>query len=333
MGDGHDEGRRVLLPLEVGGEAPQNRGVVWTLLAVGFAVTAFLASRLTAFSSGVSALARLTGSAGALVLALAALVARAWARRPAPQKPTSRSAAIAADSRGIWRVGTEGEPAPIARWDEPFGVLVLVNPPRTRAVLAFTSPERTRLVAVRIDGDGARPWLDNAVTITDADLDEALAGFRHGFLSARSAETLLGMIASRASSSLGRIDLVDASGAKVTLEGDKLGARDKVIDLGEPVEWRSFTFHEAASGATAAVVYQATWVRQGTTELVLVCPLPADASSLGLGRASNHPPARENRVAIDRLFMAPLRRALEGAPRISRTGATTRTSSHAIPTQ
>jgi hypothetical protein len=169
------------------------------------------------------------------------------------------------------------------------------------------------------------------VPVTDADLDDALAGPRHGSLSGKSAAALFAEVERRAPTALGRIYLFDASGAKVTLEGDKLGAHDQVVDLAEPVEWRSFTFNEG--GSTALTVYQGTWVRQGTTELVLVCPIPAEASSLGLGRPSDPPPARENRVAVDRLFMIPLRKALEGAPRIARAGTPPRRSSHAIPTQ
>jgi hypothetical protein len=129
---------------------------------------------------------------------------------------------------------------------------------------------------------------------------------------------------------VGRIFLVDSAGDGVALEGQELRVRDKVIDLTDPLEWRSFTFHE--TGTAAMTLYQATWVRQGTTELVLVCPIPAELSSWGLGRWPDPPPAREHRVAVDRVFMIPLRKALEGAPRVSRAGAPPREGSRAIRT-
>jgi hypothetical protein len=92
-----------------------------------------------------------------------------------------------------------------------------------------------------------------------------------------------------------------------------------------------------------ASVCQATWVRQGDTEVILVAPMTADGTWLrdaddtiyASGEAGSvqrsiardvrlmqaavcEPPPRELRRAIDRLFMLPLRRALDRAPRVSR---------------
>jgi hypothetical protein len=211
----------------------------------------------------------------------------------------------------------------MARWDEAFGVTVLTNPSQSRGLLAFTSAARTRIVAVVIDklevAHAARRCFECAVPVSDADLDDALGGGRNGSLSGTSAGRLLAEIDKHASAAIGRLYVFDASGAKVTLEGGKLGAREKVIDLNDPVEWRSFMFHEGDLGAVT--VYQATWVRQGPIEIVLVCPIRADATSWGLGRAADSPPSPEIRVAVDRLFMMPVRDALEAAPRMSRPSA------------
>jgi len=329
MGDARYDGKAILLPLEADAEAPRSRGGAWLVFLVSVAVGLVLVSPLPLWVRPIAV-------AGVLSVALVTgflLQARHRATRRGPRR---QGATLAVDTKGIWRLGSEGEAATVARWDETFGLTILANPSLSRAVLAFTSAERTRLVAVRVES-GIQPSalsLDQAVPVTDADLDDALSGARHGCLSGKSAARLLSEVLSRAEGALGRIYLFDASGARVTLEGDKLGAREKIIDLADPVEWRSFTFHEPCSSTPAALTfYQATWVRQGATELVLVCPIPADASSLGLARPSDPPPARENRVAVDRLFMIPLRKALEGAPRISRAGAPPRRSSHAIPTQ
>ncbi len=81
-------------------------------------------------------------------------------------------------------------------------------------------------------------------------------------------------------------------------------------------------------------MYQGTWVRQGTNELVLVCLLPAmtpapDGLGASLGPLDRgalrdlrlmqgtpeSPPPADQRVAIDRLLMVPIRSALDKAPR------------------
>jgi hypothetical protein len=228
----------------------------------------------------------------------------------------------------------ETDGACVARWDEPFGVTVLANPPHSRALFAFTSRERTRFVAVRVetpaDADAARDVFESAVAITDPDLDAALGASGEICLSGTSAATLLAEVRKRSPASVGRIYLFDPGGGAVALEGEELRVRDKVIDLTDALEWRSFTFHETAIGAIT--LYQATWARQGATELVFVCPIPAEHSSLGLGRSSDPPPAREHRVAVDRLFMIPLRSALERAPRLSRAGVPPRQGPRAIQT-
>jgi hypothetical protein len=338
MGEARKEGRPITLSLEAAPNAPKSG--LWVLVtAVAFgAATATLYVLLTPR-------VRYLALGTSLCLAIAAeVIRRARARRAGAGDP--RRLSILVDLRGVWRTGGGGETACIARWDEPFGVTLLANPAKTRALFAFSSAERTRLVAVRIDGgqaaDAARLCLDRAVPVTDADLDDALGGASGG-LSGKSAAVLFEAIEKRAAQALGKILLFDTAGAKVTLEGDKLRARDKLIELSDPLEWRSFMFQEGGASlgtmtaandeAPAAVtLYQATWAKQGPMELVLVCPLPAEASAWGM-RGVDMPPPRELRVAVDRLFMIPLRKALEGAPRLSRAGAPPRKSgSHAIRT-
>src|SRR5262249_17244293 len=89
----------------------------------------------------------------------------------------------------------------------------------------------------------------------------------------------------------------------------------------------------------AAALYQATWIRQGGTEVVLVAPMPASLvprdggekrdTQGKLGRALTRdlrllqapqevPPPRESRVAIDRPFIMAVRRMLDDAPLATR---------------
>jgi hypothetical protein len=331
MAESRDETKPITLSLEEGGRpAARRRWTVLTILAIAGACAMPLLP--------ASELVRALGSAVCIVLAIVPELLRRSGRSRAGET-AGAGASLLVDAKGVWRQAAGRDAACITRWDEPFGVVVLSNPGKTRALLAFSSAERTRLVPIRIDGaaeaDAARLCLEPSFSVTDADLDEALGGASAG-LSGRSASRLFAELERRAGHAVGAIYLCDAAGAKVTLEGDKLRVRDKLIDLSDPLEWRSYVFHEGgpivtptreSSGAIPApvILYQATWARQGATELVMVCPLPAEASSWGM-RGSDAPPPRELRVAVDRLFMLPLRKALEGAPRISRIGASARKS-------
>jgi hypothetical protein len=247
--------------------------------------------------------------------------------------------------RGIARVDRKGRETPLAHWAEPFGLVVLANHMRTSCVLAFTTPRQTRFLAVRtVDQNGERPLparalLDTASTVADADVtgDAATAA-----LSASDALELLRSVRTNASPALGRIYLSGAAGESIALEERELRCGDRLFDLRAPLEWRGFLFHE--STGSIATVYQATWIRQGSLEVVLVAPLPPE---IGVGRrrdiglrpsllrdlklmqsAPGEPPPRELRLAVERLFMLPLRQALDRAPRASRPTGPRFTSAH-----
>ncbi len=332
MGDSQLESKAILLSLD--SDPPPPVGMGW-LLALALSVAAAFGVAFLPIREGF----RLPTLTGLLLVAALSVVFRRASKR---KTGVGGRASIVLDSKGIWRsLADGGSAACVARWDEPFGLVILANPSKTRALFAFSSAERTRLVAVRVDNaqaaDAARRCLELAVPVTDADLDDALGGLGKG-LSGRSAAVLYAEIEKRAAPAIGRIYLFDAGGAKVTLEGDKLRARDKLLDLADPLEWRSFLFHDGGPLLGSAnlpalanmILYQATWARQGPTEVVLVCPLPAEASSWGM-RSTSSPPPRELRVAVDRLFMIPLRKALEAAPRVSRAGFPPRgRGSHAV---
>ncbi len=323
MGQARTNVRAITLPLRPArNEASSSPAVRVTVAICALAVALLLPLRRWATIV-------LTGSVvGGVAVAVAAERRRS---RRVPKKPR---AFLTLDAERIVRARGESNDACVVRWDEPFGVTILANPPHSRALFAFTSRERTRFVAVRVetpaDADAGREVFEHAVSVTDADLDAALGANGESSLSGASAAILLAEIRKRSPAAIGRIYLFDSGGTSVVLEGPELRVRDKVLDLTDPLEWRSFTFHE--TGTAATTLYQATWARQGTTELVLVCPIPAELSSWGLGRSPDPPPAREQRVAVDRLFMIPLRTALEGAPRLSRVEAVSRQGSQAIRT-
>jgi len=211
----------------------------------------------------------------------------------------------------------------LARWGEPFGLSILANTARSRALLAFTSPGTARFLGLSLlgprDADLARDLLERAVTVPDADLELAAGPAPEVLLGAAAARALLAEVAHRSPQSLRRLYLSDARGKPIAVEHDTLVIGDETFDLAAPVEWRVWSFHEG--DPVVATLYQATSIRQGTSEAVLVCRAPEDLVSWSVGRPTDAPPAREVRVAIDRIFMTPLRAVLEGAPRLSRPGS------------
>jgi hypothetical protein len=274
--------------------------------------------------------------AAVVVVALAGVIHHASSRTRSPPRGW-----LIVDERGMHRVEGSSPPATLIDWREPLGATVLASADRARFLIALTTPRATRFLSVRVaDGEDAAcapTLIERATTTPDSDLraDDESA------LAAADAERLLDLIARRAPTSLDRAYLSDADGQPVVLDRTELRVGARRVDLSSPLEWRAFLFQEV--GAQAASVCQATWVRQGEVEVILVAPMAADgtwlrdaddavriageagvvqrsvARDVRLMQASVcEPPPRELRRAIDRLFMLPLRRALDRAPRISR---------------
>jgi hypothetical protein len=282
--------------------------------------------------------------AAVLLVAVAGFVHQASSRKRRPPK-----AWLVVDDRGVHRRDERDGAAPavtLAEWREPLGATILASADRSRFLIALTTERATRFVSVRgatVEDVARTPTLiDRATTTPDSDLrtDDESA------LTTADAERLLGALVQRAPLSLDRLYLSDAGGEPLVLDRTELRVGLRRIDLESPLEWRAFLFQEV--GAQAASVCQATWVRQGDVEVFLVAPMAADgtwlpdtedAARFGLLVAGDDtsavqrslardfrlmqasvsdPPPRELRRAIDRLFMLPLRRALDRAPRVSR---------------
>jgi len=301
--------------------------------AAGFAGTALV---LLAIAAAVGPWPRATaaGIAGALVAA-AAIASRVLGRRRQPPHGW-----LVLDDAGVHRVNRAGQ-ATLLAWDEPFGLTVLASADRATLLLALTSPGATRYLPATVrnaeDASAAPTVLERATTAAASDLrlDDESA------LSATDAERLLAEIERRCPPSLERAYLSDATGQAVVLDRTELRVGSRRIDLTAPLEWRASLFQER--GAHTASVCQATWVHQGDVEIVLVAPLPADGAWMGdadaavraagcgamakrgvaldlrlIQASAGEAPPREARHAIDRVFMLPLRRALDRAPRSSR---------------
>lgn len=272
-----------------------------------------------------------------IVLAICGLAPIGWA--VFARRPTTKASGtfVEVDGAGLVRV-TEAGAKGIVAWDAPFGVTLLASYGRPTALLAFTTPTQTRYVPARID-ERSEPddeLLARIAVLADLDLVDGVA--HDAALTSDSAAALLRHVEGRDKNALGRVFLSDGKGVPISLDRATLAIGDRTFDLTSSIEWRPLMFHE--STGQAAALYQATWIKQAGSEVVLVAPMPASIvprepsahreASGKLGRAltrdlrllqapAESPPARDSRVAIDRPFMMAVRRILDDAPLASRT--------------
>jgi len=271
-----------------------------------------------------------------LVLALAGLAPIVWAIFGGKKAAQQSGTFVEADPKGLTRITEDGSKGIIA-WDAPFGVTLLASYGRPTALLAFTTPTQTRYVPARID---ERTEIDDELlsriaVLADLDLVDGVA--HDAALTSAAAAMILRQVEGRDKNALGRVYLSDSKGTPISLDRATLLIGDRTFDLTSSVEWRPLMFHE--STGQAAALYQATWIRQNGSEVVLVAPMPASIvpretnahreASGKLGRAltrdlrllqapAESPPARDVRVAIDRPFMMAVRRVLDDAPLAAR---------------
>jgi hypothetical protein len=229
----------------------------------------------------------------------------------------------------------------LVRIDAPVGATLFATPARDHVVLALTHRDGVAFLGGRSpSGRHRTDLLARAMTTPASDLPIApeIPVFHR-------ADRLLDLVAALEDTTRGALDRVflsDASMGDVVLDGGKLRAGQLDFDLKNKLNWRSFTFQEGS--ALAASCYQATSIRQGDREVVLVALSPtgdiatpsivgppttlvregplgceeiqrALARDLRLARGlADMPPARSQRIAVDRLFMPRLRLALDAAP-------------------
>jgi hypothetical protein len=238
-----------------------------------------------------------------------------------------------------------------------FGMTLLSDPIRHRLVLAVTATGRAVYFSARVSADERRAYrslLSNATTVSDDDavLDAMGPDGSPLELKLRDMRTLINTLLETDGRALDRCFLSDTHGSPVVLDNHELHIGRKGFDLNAPLEWRAMLFQEPFGTVMAVsdrepnskppggvMVYQATWIRQGLSEAVLVSLIPSLCSvsvppsppagevpevasavmrDLRLMQASPEPPPpNELRVAIERMFMLRLRAALDRAPRAS----------------
>ena len=229
-------------------------------------------------------------------------------------------------------------PQMILHLDAPFGVTLLASPRRERMIALLSSASGTFYLGAAFDAASRRafaPLLDRAFTVVgdDAGLEAIAPDGEPLLFSPEELASLLDALLEQSPTCLERFVLTDARGATLTLDGRHLCIGERAVDLHAPLEWKPIVFQEAFGHAVA--VYQGTWIRQGGTELTLVSLLSAlgpgpgeglDVATLDRGvlrdlrlmqASPGVPPPSEQRVAIERLFMLPVRSALDRAPRVA----------------
>jgi hypothetical protein len=314
-------------------EAPRGAGV---------AVSRFSRVHLAALL-GVLVVGAVGEWVGGLWVALGAVAgalgAAAFALRPRRVIGPARRGLILRGTTLTFDAASGAPPVPVVDLSVPFGLTLVANRARSRIALALTTSTDTFYVGADVREDervSTRPLLAAAFTVaTDERALEAAAP--------DGAPLTLGVSAfARLYDALMRLDprapgrlfLSDARGQAVTLDGPQLAAGTRAFDLTSSLEWRGMLFRERAFGGGVAV-YQGTHVRQGGTEIVFVSLMPAltspsvpgdvlSTSEPVLERAvlrdlslmheqAEDPPPGNVRVAVERVFMLPIRAALSSA--------------------
>ncbi len=271
-------------------------------------------------------------------LVVAALRDRTRRRRLEAELATAPRVCI--EGTELWLVDGEGFRS-LLRLDRPFGATLFSTPERDRLVLALTHRDGVEYLAAQAPS-GTRHEALLARTVTTARSELPIAERMPTFDRGDRLLALVEALAARAGDALDRVWLSDAGMCDLVLDGRRLRAGELDFDLTRPLRWRGYTFQEGSALATQS--YQATALRQGEREIVLVSLAPAAelATASILGGLDAHrrpgplgldavqralardlrlarglvdlPPPRALRVAIDRLFVPRLRAALDLAP-------------------
>lgn len=257
-------------------------------------------------------------------------------------KESSRRGVLLDGSRLFFQADDEAPRCVVALQDR-FGLTLVKSPERDRIVAVWSSREGLFYVGTSLDKSGRRTLgalVDRAFTVLgdDAALEAIGPDGKALELAPEDFSALVLAVDEIDPACQHRLVLSDARGAPFTLDGRELVVGDRRFDLEAPLEWRPFVFQEALG--QSVTIYQGTSIRQGGSEAVLVSLLPSfvpfevrDAAQfdramlrdLRLVQAGpEDPPPRDARVAIDRLFVLPVRSALDTAPNANRRSSRAR---------
>lgn len=305
--------------------APERASTVPRRLFVAFLALTFVLLLLSAW------LAHATLLVGGMVSAFCA--AWAWRRTNASSKRKRADQILLRDHCiEFLRIEKSAEPQRLLALCPQFGFTLFASADRLLLAVAITNGAGTVCIGSDLSPTDRRrlsPLLSHAVTVCRDDLTMALRlpSGEDLRVDSTSLLRLIDMLTQADGTSFGRVLLSDAMGREVVLDGDRLSTSRGTIRLDQPYEWRGFRFREGAE-------FQGTWVRQGKNEVVFVALLVEDVRQsihevakvkgfrpdamlrldrrLAEGVRCKAPPL-DQRIAVDRLFMLPLRRALDAA--------------------
>jgi hypothetical protein len=361
-------GAERFIALATAREPAWSKTELYSCLALLFGAIATLTAIITYFAMTPTTpieTANLTGarsllaSLGLVTSVLAFFSARLFLRRQV-KAPLRR---LRIDGRGIaletvsHRDGGRISQDRLIDLASTFGITLLADPIRNRLVLAVTGTGRAVYFSARVNPEerhAFRRLLSNASTVSDDDAVLDALGPDGAPLELKLVDmnAFLELLLQLDGMAMDRCFLSDTHGAPVVLDNHELHIGIKGFDLRAPLEWRAMLFQEPFGTVTpvsdrepaqnppgGVMVYQATWVRQGISEAVLVSLIPSVSSvathphpplgevpevasavlrDLRLMQASPEPPPpAELRVAIERMYMVRLRAALDRAPRPS----------------
>lgn len=274
-------------------------------------------------------------------VALMALAIALYSR--SSSKRSGRRRGVLLDEARLFFRTDRDEPRCVVSLRNPFGLTLVKSPERDRIVAVWSSQDGLFYVGTSLDKPARRTLgslFDRAFTVLgdDAALEAIGPDGKALELSPTDFASLVVAVEEIDPACQRRLVLSDARGAPFRLDGRELLVGERKFDLEAPLEWRPFVFQEALG--QSVTVYQGTSIRQGGSEAVLVSLLPsfvpfevrdsgqfdrAMLRDLRLVQAGpEDPPPRDARVAIDRLFVLPVRSALDTAPRANRRSSRAR---------
>lgn len=277
----------------------------------------------------------------ALAVAAAALLVRRARGVKAERREAARRRGLLLRPRELrFKPGREDLARPVIDRTQPFGVTLLSTHRRDRLVLLLTSERGAFHVGTTVDA-GSLPVLEEllarATTVAGEDAAFEAIGPDGAPVLLTPADFVAFVEALSAADPgcLDRVIATDTRGAPIELDEGELRVDRLAFDLTAPLEWRALVFQEPFG--QVMTLYQGTWIRQNNAEVVLVSLLPslgpilevepgeiarldrAVLRDLRLMQASAEaPPPREQRHAIERLLMMPIRARVDRAPRKSR---------------
>jgi hypothetical protein len=303
-----------------------------TLLVCG-AVAALGALVTVWFLKPGVAVAALIGSGAAVVACgSTSLLCRRKRVQSSPQR------ALCLSPKNLSFDAGQGEaPVVVADLENGFGFTLLANRARTVAAMVITTEHNAFYVSTSFsthERAEQRPLLSRAFTVASDEraLESAAPDGESFLVSPQTFSRLHQSLLLLDQRSQERIFTIDARGDQIRLDNDSLNVGKLSFDLASKLEWRGLLFREGGDGTT---VFQGTYLRQQEREVVFVALMPALSTPTLSGdmTATNEPeleravvrdmellrvnvdepPPNSQRVAIERIFMLPLRAALHHA--------------------